>query len=559
MLNDRAAITYYYSTFPVKTRQTWAWLSAAVLLLLLAVWGMASYRSPLLDPGGRNPAERVADFFAYSWLYSKALWLENTRRPEASEAAAFSAAWFRPSLLASRLGGDLSDPLALAGEYEKRGLPDRAGRLLQLAAARTRDGERLPEIVSRLAALEDWERLIAVLDASDQGRLAAANADYWRGRALLELGRPEEAIPDLSRAAAAGLGDASYRLFLALRAAGRGEEAGRSLLAAVAAAPDHAAAEAAAADLLRVSGKAGEGEDRRCRAESLTPAFPVRAVFGEIRLLGFDPPAPRLKGEETLRCRIFYEVIGAASGPVTARLALERENRPGAVKEIAIPPGRVDPGVVRTALWEFPLPADIVPGSYRVEIRLESAPGRPLRRLGSREEELSCGETVVLPGVFPVPYADRHLAELFGSDLENLRLSSVLNGRDRVVIPLSPARLRAGVGIVSYTQWSASVPQGAPVAELTVETAEGERHRFPIAAGVETADIWLSDRSPEERAHGLAPLYRSRAVERGGKQATANAYYYVFRLPRPARLTAAAVEYVHPSAGALFIQNLFLL
>ena len=520
---------------------------------------MTSYRPPLLDTGGRNPAERVADFFAYSWLYSKALWLENTRRPEASEAAAFSAAWFRPSLLASRLGCDLSDPLALAGEYEKRGLNGHAGRLLQLAAARTRDPGRLAEIISTAAALEDWERLLAVRDAvAARFFPAAANGDYWRGRALLELGRPEEAVPHLSRAAASDLADASYRLFLALRAAGKGDEAGRSLLAAIAAAPDHAAAEAAAADLLRASGKAGEGEDRRRRAESLTPAFPVRAVFGAIRLLGFDPPAPRLRGEETLRCRMYYEIIADFPEALTARLALERENRPGAVRETALPPGRFDPGVVRTALWEFPLPPEIVPGSYRLRVGLERS-GQSLRRLGSREEVVSCGETVVLPGVFPVPYADRHLAELFGTDLENLRLSSVLNGRDRVVIPLSSARPRSGVGIVSYTQWSASVPQGTPVAEITVETAEGETHRFPIAAGVETADIWLADRSPEERAHGPAPLYRSRAVERGGKQATANAYYYVFRLPRPARLTAAAVEYVHPSAGALFIQNLFLL
>jgi tetratricopeptide (TPR) repeat protein len=543
----------------VKTIRTWLWPASALAAVVLAVWGGLSYRPPLLDSGGRNPPERIADFFAYSWFYSKSLWLENTRRPGAADAAALTAAWFRPSLLASRFRIDSSDPLALAGEYGQRGLAGRAGRLLELAAARTDDPTRLGEIISCAAALNDWESLAAILAAVDPRLLAAANGDYWRGRTLLELGRSAEAIPFLTLAAAGDLADASYRLSLALRVAGREKEAALSLLRAVDLSPDHPEAARACADLLRGSGKAEVGEALRLRAKSLTPALPVRAVFGGLRILGFDPPSPRLKGEETLRCRMFYEVIGDVPEALTARLSLQRENRPGAAREEAIPMGRADPGVVRTAVWEFSLPAEIVPGSYRVMIGFSRPPDKPLRRLGSGEEEIACGETAVLPGVFAVPYADRHLGELFGTDLDNLRLSAVLNNRDRVSFPLDSARPRSGVGIVSYTQWSTALPQGTRVAEIEVKTAEGEVHRFPIEAGVQTADIWLGDRAEAERAHGFAPLYRSREVQRGEKKATANAYYFVFRLPRPARLSSAAIEYVHPAAGALFIQNVFLL
>ena len=336
-------------------------------------------------------------------------------------------------------------------------------------------------------------------------------------------------------------------------------EADGSLRRAVDLSPDHPEAALSCADLLRAAGKTQAGEAMRLHAESLTPALPVRAVFGGLRVLGFDPPSARLTGEERLRCRMFYEIVGPVPEPLTARLSLQRENRPGMFKEIAIPTGRFDPGVVHTVLWEFPLPAEIVPGPYRVQIGFESAPGKPLRRLGSRDEETACGEIAVLPGVFAVPYADRHLAELFGTDLDNLRLSSVVNNRDRVSFPLASARPRSGIGIVSYSQWSTAVAQGTKLAELEVKTVEGETVRFPIAAGVETADIWLGDRPEEERAHGFAPLYRSREVERGAKKATANAYYFVFRLPRPALLASVSIEYVHPAAGALFIQNLFLL
>ena len=174
------------------------WLGASVPALLLAVWGVWSYRPPLLDPGSRNPPERIVDFFAYSWLYSKALWLENTRRPEAADAAALSAAWFRPALLSSRFHLDPADPQSLASEFEQRGLNAPAGRLLQLAAFRTADPARLSGILSSVAALSEWERLIAILDGCDRSLLPAANGDYWRGRALIELGRSAEAVPYLS-------------------------------------------------------------------------------------------------------------------------------------------------------------------------------------------------------------------------------------------------------------------------------------------------------------------------------------------------------------------------
>ena len=522
----------------MKTRQTWLWIGAALAAVLLIVWGALGYRSPLLDAGGRNPPERIADFFAHSWFFSKALWLENTRRPDRAEAEKFRAAWFRPSLLATLFHLDPSDPLTLAGEYEKRGLLSLAGRLLARAASLTDDPDRLQRIVASVAGMNEWERLTAVLRGIPPRLFSEVNGDYWLGRALLETGRAAAALPYLERAGASDLADASFQLSRALQATGREKEALASLRRAVEISPAHREA-------ILALGRS---------AAALTPALPIRAAFeSDILILGFDPPSPRLTGEETVRCRMFYEVLRASPETLAARFSLKRENRPGAAKESAIALDRSDPGVVRTAVWEFALPGDVVPGDYRALIGFERGPGRPLRQLGSRSEEIGCGEVAVLPGVFAVPYVDRHLVELFGTDLVNLRRSTVLNGRDRVSLPLDPSRPFSGFGIVSYTQWSTGISQGTKIGEIEAVTDAGEVFRFPIEIGVHTADIWLANRGSGERAHGFAPLYRSREVERGGEKATANAYYFVFRFPRPSRLSKVTFTV---SFGSLILSSI---
>ncbi len=109
------------------------------------------------------------------------------------------------------------------------------------------------------------------------------------------------------------------------------------------------------------------------------------------------------------------------------------------------------------------------------------------------------------------------------------------------------------IGLVSAIGFGAEIPQGTQVAEIRVTTASGRTLRFPLRAGIETAEAAL-DR-PD-----VAPHLRHRAAETYSNAGGYRTYAAFFPVSPPDRIAAVTVRrtYPDPQNGALTVNAVSL-
>ncbi len=116
-------------------------LILSVLAILFALFRAgASYRSPLLPGEERTAFETAADFFLYSWHYSREVWFWRSRNWPAMARARLLGFQHRPD---HPIYSDLRDLslFELGRAYERAGLSDRAAGIY--LRARREDPENL--------------------------------------------------------------------------------------------------------------------------------------------------------------------------------------------------------------------------------------------------------------------------------------------------------------------------------------------------------------------------------------------------------------------------------
>ena len=167
------------------------WLLLLVVAISLVGAGYFSYQPPLLDRGGRNPLESIFDFFAYSWHFSRRVWMEEKRDWKSAGREKVLSAWYRPSIIES--WGSLKDKslFSLAWEYEKYSHLKRAVSLYFAAHLNDISDQKLAEKVAfRLSRLQAWDELF---------RVGQNMADHWPrhggGRYWLKVAR-NQALPE---------------------------------------------------------------------------------------------------------------------------------------------------------------------------------------------------------------------------------------------------------------------------------------------------------------------------------------------------------------------------
>lgn len=132
----------------------------------------------------------------------------------------------------------------------------------------------------------------------------------------------------------------------------------------------------------------------------------------------------------------------------------------------------------------------------------------------------------------------------------DLQFGADLTAGEGAEVASIPAFEATALGMVSYLDGAAALPDGAEVGEVTVAFADGASRRFPLRAGVETAEgIYGPD-----VAHALAPV--------GGHfwpgQPEGNDYVVRLRWDRPARPVSIAVRATLPQ-GRLIVRGLSLI
>jgi len=145
------------------------------------------YQPPLLDRGGRNILERLFDFFAYSWHFSRQAWLEEKRDWIEAGREKLLSAWYRPSIIGTwgaRADISLFD---LGWEFEKRSLLDRAAAVYLQSHLNAVSDLRLAEKVAfRLSRLGAWKKLAIVGE-----NMADEWPDYGGGKYWLKVARKQ--------------------------------------------------------------------------------------------------------------------------------------------------------------------------------------------------------------------------------------------------------------------------------------------------------------------------------------------------------------------------------
>jgi len=166
-------------------------LSVLVLCFVLII-GFLSYTPPLLRKRNFNPLSQIYDFFIYSWYYSQAVWCERVQNRKDYRKLAL-AVWHRPSQASAFLKIPSTDYYSLAHEYTSLGLPKEASLLFKKAFIFVSgDQQKALDIISNLAILGDWARTVELAGELLEEDRKSAEANYWYGRALLELGEFEK-------------------------------------------------------------------------------------------------------------------------------------------------------------------------------------------------------------------------------------------------------------------------------------------------------------------------------------------------------------------------------
>ncbi len=160
------------------------------------------------------------------------------------------------------------------------------------------------------------------------------------------------------------------------------------------------------------------------------------------------------------------------------------------------------------------------------------------------------------------PSMDMNSEGIAEMEKEGIRFTASDSASD---VPFGPAMTLAGrkteadqLVLVTIMTHSANVSQGAPVARISIKTADGQRVERELRAGVDTAE-WAheyADVRPHIR-HELAPVFDSRP---GGPNNSFNAHRYWSRIDLGAPLQVETVEInkLMPDIGiALYKASLF--
>ncbi len=115
-------------------------------------------------------------------------------------------------------------------------------------------------------------------------------------------------------------------------------------------------------------------------------------------------------------------------------------------------------------------------------------------------------------------------------------------------LDLSGEPARAGqIELASKVRYGGHIPQGETVAQMEVWERTGRRHRFPIRAGIETAD-WAAGSPKAGARHGLAEIADSWPVENKDEKYEGHSYRAILTLPAHTEISRVELRYVRTDA-----------
>ena len=509
-----------------------------VIFVAILLIGYLFYTPPLLNERGYNLPGRVYDFFAYAYYSIHVQWAENEGEDQEARRAAALTAWHRPSRMEELLRIKPDDLFQLGREYAARGLEREACRLFKEALpAALPDEEKSLEVISYLALLGDWRGAAKAAARLLKRSPDSAEAEYWRGRSLLEMNRSDRAADHLRRAfqLQPDQMDALFQVGRLEEQAGKKKVARSLYERVVARAPGHLGAWEGLARLYDEEGEMERVAEARNRCAGLTPLVSVEEKYGNSFILsGYCFSEGVLTTGGPLELEIYLNGWRPRSVSLQPEVVLAEPGRPDRYSltgEVIELPG---PGEVVKKKLSWKLPPVIYPGT--IDWRLAfSEPVPPVGREGTAVERklIPLPSFQLKPGWTSAVDRGRLVREYFGTAARALGKSTFLGPGAELELSFNDGEMAEGVGIVSCLHRGSSIPQGEAVGWISVKTEEGDDQAYPVIAGKDTAEVWWEFAEPWRRKHQQAPIFISWQVDSGKKQFKAHEYYAILSFPRP--------------------------
>ena len=526
--------------------------AAIILLLLAALAGFLFYTPPLLNGAGYNLPGRAFDILAYVYYSSRMEWFDTMDKSMLARRAAAQAAWYRPSRMKELLRVSSDDFFQLGREYAGLELDGKALLLFKAAfPAALADEKKSLEIVSYLAILGDWPGTLEAAEALLQSYPGAAAGEYWRGRALLEMERADQAVSYLRRAyqLQPSLIDALYRIGEVDEIMGRKEKALDRYGEVVSRLPGHLGACEGLVRLYPEGGEAEKALQAREECRELTPPVPWRRRINNVAVLKGYGMMETGTSAVPLDLELYLEGWTTGDRQLGIGLRLLSDSCP----EELILPVEVRPaprmGEVAKVRVRRNFPPILYPGHIDlvVDFTVSGAEGKESKRTVVVEKPFISFR--LKPGWASAVIRPDLIEEKFGPGAGDLGRKTFLGPGDEVKLNLAKVETVVGVGIVSFLHRGSSVPRGTTVGRLFVETADQEEYDFPVIAGRDTAEVWWESLDPWLRKHERAPVFRSWRIDLDKKQFKAHEYYAIVFFPRPLAVKTIRMKNLSPGSG----------
>ncbi len=460
---------------------------------------IASSRHFCRRPGepGFDPIGRLYGIFAYAYYFTRSQWTGNREGNPAARRAAARAAWHRPEMTRQLLRIAPDDYPELAREYASLGLGKQAAEFFRRAFPDAlREEDRALEIISYLAILGDWwgagdfsQRVLEVDRESFE-------ANYWRGRSLVETGNFTEASPFLAKA---------YAL------------------------------NPSAVDAIYQPGQAYE------EAGGKNLSFENRFV-----LLGYSTDRNEISTGDSITIDVYLQ--GWRFQPAEIQPELLFSDRIGGKARVVLPAVETgNPGEVTRESLTCRVPEHLAPGPIQVMLSFRD-PGNQ-RQVGlntTAENHVAIAELNLHPGWIASSISDNLIRRRFGPRAKALGKKTFLAEGSLQILDFSGDVTVSGLGIVSGvicpTRNRNSLFQGRAIAQITAEAEDGRRVSFPLVLGRDTADIHWDLPGASVPRHEKAPIFNSRTAKWREPHFPAHQYYAFYQLPEPLKLKSLRIE-----------------
>jgi hypothetical protein len=193
------------------------------------------------------------------------------------------------------------------------------------------------------------------------------------------------------------------------------------------------------------------------------------------------------------------------------------------------------------------VPEYLAPGPIRIMLSFrDSENNRQMGLNNTTGNEVMIGHVNLNPGWIRSNLSDNLIQRYFGTRVQSVGKKTFLAEGSflRLDFSKAPEITALGVvsGIISPPQNRKALFQGLVIAEIQIETDNGDPISFPIILGQHTSDIYWDLPDSSAPQHEKAPIFRCTPAKWREPHFHACQYYAVYPIPEPVKVKSLQIK-----------------